>query len=521
MLNTAIALHCPNPNCQYPNPITHQFCQQCRTVLVKRYLWVAGQGIGNYRAGDLLQNRFLVESTKVLLDTQPAIPIENEDFDPALVKPYLKLFSYRPHIPQPYYILALENSTQEVLLLEQAPIAKCDLAVDRDNEPSVRSAMPLERAWFDASPMRQLNWLWQIAQLWQPLVSQGVVSTLLEPTLIRVEGSLVRLLELRQDRESTPTLGLLGQMWQRWLPKDHPAIESFLDWLCTQLVTRQIQTAEQLIDCLDEQLQQLGRSHSYQFTITAQTDRGPTRPENEDACYSTDNRSSTAPPFTIVCDGMGGHDGGEIASDLATQTIAQHVQRINSEFSDSSELIAKINDAIYNANDLIHQHNSQQHRQQYKRMGTTLVMALAHPPKMYVAHVGDSRAYWITRTGCYQVTTDDNLISRCVESGLSFYRDAFYYHHDSRLLQALGIAASDVLQPRIRQLAIDEDCIFLLCSDGLSDNDRVEEFWKTALLPVLAGQIDLATASRSLIDLANHKNGHDNVTVSLVYCQVS
>jgi len=72
----------------------------------------------------------------------------------------------------------------------------------------------------------------------------------------------------------------------------------------------------------------------------------------------------------------------------------------------------------------------------------------------------------------------------------------------------------------MRQFVIDENCIFLLCSDGLSDYQRVEEYWKTELLPVLEGQVDLVVASHRLIDLANCKNGHDNVTVSLVYCRV-
>lgn len=218
---------------------------------------------------------------------------------------------------------------------------------------------------------------------------------------------------------------------------------------------------------------------------------------------------------------MGGHAGGEVASSVAVEAIAQHLQGVNIASEDTTSLVIKLHEGIYKANDLINQSNNQEHRRDYQRMGTTIVMALACPPKMYIANVGDSRAYLITRSGCYQVTTDDNMGCRLVRLGMSFYRDSFSHPNSTQLIQALGVSSSKVLHPRISQYVMDEDCIFLLCSDGLSDNNRVEECWETEILPVLAGEIDLAVASRRLIDLANHRNGHDNVTVSLVYCQVS
>ncbi len=523
MQATTVTLLCPNPNCKYPNSETHRFCQQCRTPLVKQYLWVEGQGIENYHVGDLLLNRFLVKSSKVLLDTRPEQSIEAQIFDPASVQPYLKLFPYCPHIPQPYCVLYLEEkqSHQEFLLLDQAPIGKCDLSTEENLELSHRYAQPLELAWKDASALRQINWLWQIAQLWQPLAEQEVSSSLLQPNLIRVEGSLVRLLELRQNQEVTPSLAELGQMWQQLLPTANNAIKSAVSWLCLQMVEKQIQRIDQLINILDEFLQQSAIAHKFTFTVAAQTDQGPTRQSNEDTYYFTDKETFSKLPLTIVCDGMGGHAGGEVASSVAVEAIAQHLQAVNVASENTTSLVIKLHEGIYKANDLINESNNQDHRRDYQRMGTTIVMALACPPKMYIANVGDSRAYLINRSGCYQVTTDDNMGCRLVRLGMSFYRDSFSHSNSAQLIQALGVSSSKVLHPRIRQFVIDEDCIFLLCSDGLSDNNRVEEYWETEILPVLAGEIDLTVASRRLIDLANHRNGHDNVTVSLVYCQVS
>ncbi len=93
-------------------------------------------------------------------------------------------------------------------------------------------------------------------------------------------------------------------------------------------------------------------------------------------------------------------------------------------------------------------------------MGTTLVMALAHIHELYVAHVGDSRAYWITRTGCYQVTLDDDVACREVRLGYSLYRDALEQVAAGALIQALGITSSNTLHPTVQRFPVDEDCVF-------------------------------------------------------------
>ena len=80
--------------------------------------------------------------------------------------------------------------------------------------------------------------------------------------------------------------------------------------------------------------------------------------------------------------------------------------------------------------------------------------------------------------------------------------------------------SSTALHPNIRRTILDEECIFLLCSDGVSDRDRVEQYWQSEILPVLEGKVDLTTACQRMINMANSRNGHDNSTVALVHCQV-
>jgi protein phosphatase len=148
------------------------------------------------------------------------------------------------------------------------------------------------------------------------------------------------------------------------------------------------------------------------------------------------------------------------------------------------------------------------------------VMTLVYGHEAYIAHIGDSRVYRITRTGCHQMTLDDDLATREVRLNGILYRQALGMMSSGSLFQALGMNSSTALHPNIRRMIVDEECIFLLCSDGVSDRDRVEQYWQTEILPVLEGKVDLATACQRMINMANTHNGHDNSTVALVHCQV-
>lgn len=524
MENDAAMLYCPNENCQAPNPLKHNFCQQCRTPLPKRYLWAVGDGslVGN--PGDLLADQYLVISKSILLDTKPGLVSKTPELESLeLIKPYLRLIPYRIHIPQVYGILALANgrSKREILLLEKPP-----LNIDSTGD-EVDLCSELSTAWRDASSMRQLNWLWQIAYIWEPLVNEGVASTLFEQDLLRVEGSLVRLLELRLDKHSTPDLNQLGKFWQELVPTAKPAIAEFVNAICHRLCQGEILSGEQLMAILDQGLAQIGQSQTPLIKITTKSDTGPSRQRNEDACYPRSGTTITKPPqqsaIAIVCDGIGGHEGGNVASNLAIETIQQQVQqlaKISFDHIDPVTLVEDLEQAAAIANDKISQLNDSEHRQGRQRMGTTLVMAMPIAHEMYIAHVGDSRAYWITRYGCYQVTLDDDVASREVRLGYAIYRDALQQGASGSLVQALGMSPSSSLHPTVQRFILDEDCVFLLCSDGLSDFDRVEQYWDTEILPIITDRQDITDVTKRLLEIANSQNGHDNVTIALVHYQV-
>ncbi len=533
MQSAAAMLYCSNPACQAPNPETHRFCQKCRSPLARRYLWAVGANASAYRSGDLLADRFLCKSSRIFLDTKPGLPPLNFSEVPDWFLPYLRLSPYQLHIPQVYDWLQFDASTPEatLLLLDQVPLYIREsllehgvkLGTGEPAESDIQLFPRLETVWQQATPLRQLHWLWQIANLWQPLSGEQLTTTLLTPDLVRVEGGLLRILELNlaADR-SVPTLADLGRHWNQWIVNARPELHRFLQQLCQQLIDEQIYNPEILIERLDSAIALVAQAQTRQIQIATRTDQGPTRQRNEDACYpssgtvETGDRSS----LVIVCDGIGGHQGGDVASHLAIEAVEQRASALQTEQLDPNRLTIELERAACLANDLISERNDSEHRLDRQRMGTTLVMGLIRNHELYVTHVGDSRAYWITRWGCHQITVDDDVASREVRLGFNSYRQALQQPSSGSLVQALGMGASSMLYPNVQRFLLDEDGIFLFCSDGLSDNDRVEESWEAEILPLLDGQTDLTRISHRLIEIGNTRNGYDNVTIGLIYCRV-
>ena len=220
----------------------------------------------------------------------------------------------------------------------------------------------------------------------------------------------------------------------------------------------------------------------------------------------------------ILCDGMGGHAGGEIASELAVNTLRQYFQ----EHWIANQLPTEdsIREAVYLANEAIYKLNQQDARSGVGRMGTTLVMLLIQDTQAAVAHVGDSRLYRLTRKrGLEQVTVDHEVgqreITRGVEASIAYARPDAY-----QLTQALGPRDENSINPDVGFFEINEDTLLLLASDGLSDNDLLETYWQTHLEPLLSSGANLEQGVMNLIDLGNQHNGHDNITAILIRAKV-
>ena len=524
-MDSVITLQCQNLTCLSPNALTNRFCEKCGTPLVKRYLWMMGDWVRTYyHVGELIDNRYLVKQPQIVLDTKPAQAPQAPEEPPSWLSLYLKLLPFHLHIPQVYgYIPSPdERLNMDIWLLEYGTIP-----LDEAGELIYPELLPtLGEVWSQASDLRQIHWLWQMAKLWHPLQRKAVVSSLLNPSLTRVNNQLLQLLELSKDEATAPNLKDLGAFWTGLIPTAAANIQDFLVSLTQELESGDLDRPESLIAILDYALQHYGGGQERSYEIFTCTDTGLMREHNEDACYPPTNQAITLAhgqnPLAIVCDGIGGQEGGEIAAQLAIETLSREINpspTTNIEvYPDSYSLV--LEQAIRVTNDLISQRNDQESRQDRQRMGTTLVMAFAQAQEMYAAHVGDSRIYWITAHSCHQVTVDDDLASREVKLGYLLYRDAIQYPNAGALVQALGMSSANNLHPTVQRLIIDQDCVFLLCSDGLSDYDRVEQYWDSEIVPLLRGEKNVTAVGESLLQLANQKNGHDNSTIALVYCRV-
>lgn len=257
------------------------------------------------------------------------------------------------------------------------------------------------------------------------------------------------------------------------------------------------------------------------------TDIGTARNHNEDF-FMIDNRVTQLidPEDTqvynrglyILCDGMGGHAQGEVASRMAAETLALYFTDLWNEELPSE---AEVSEAIYWANQTLYTINESQTRSGSGRMGTTLVLAMLQETQFRFAHVGDSRLYRFTqRHGLEQLTVDHEVGQRDISRGIS--PEIAYARPDAyQLTQALGPRPENALRPTVQSLLVTEDTVFLLCSDGMTDNALLERYWDSHVSPLLNVRNSFELGLRELVELANTENGHDNITVVGVRVKVA
>nr|WP_242026761.1 protein phosphatase 2C domain-containing protein [Phormidium tenue] len=384
----------------------------------------------------------------------------------------------------------------------------------------------LAQRWPEGSPLQQLNWLRQVAALWPILAEEQLATTLLELDDLRIDGALLRLTTLVAD-DPSPTLVQLSQRWQSLVATAQPQVRPYLSWLCKALKEGKLASDQELVAELEGAIHTLAQGLQVTVDWAADTDQGPSRDRNEDACYpEKDPHQQRLPvsadsvetlPLLLVCDGIGGHEQGNVASQTAIKLLQQELEPLTQQAYPSPGAIAqRLRQALILANDAISARNNDENRSARARMGTTVVVALVHFPYVSIAHIGDSRAYRISPYTCYQITVDDDVASREAQMGYALYSEAVQLPSGGALIQALGISDSGQLYPSVQHLLLDDPTVLLLCSDGLSDYDRVEILAPYLVAPLTTAASPLSPVVAALIQQANRLNGHDNVTVGLM-----
>lgn len=234
--------------------------------------------------------------------------------------------------------------------------------------------------------------------------------------------------------------------------------------------------------------------------------KGMVRETNEDS-YNIIAGYTEVPVSFIIADGMGGHNSGEIASKMAVDYISNNILQIPENFDFHNQIAETLKKFIKEANDYIYKASKEQ--ESNYGMGTTLVAALAYQRKLYIGHVGDSRAYVLRNEGMQQLTTDHSYIEELIRSGTLTREEAENHPKKNVITRALGCAEEIEIDTYVAD--IKDDDIFILCTDGLTNMLHEEE-----IASIVRETDDPEAACTELVGRANSKGGEDNITVVVI-----
>lgn len=232
--------------------------------------------------------------------------------------------------------------------------------------------------------------------------------------------------------------------------------------------------------------------------IVGGSDIGKVRKENQDAFWvsETDRNSCVA----VVCDGMGGMNGGQVASNKAVQTVREYcaANRIAGNHTEKQmlDLMQRCNQTVF------HEANE---NSEYSGMGTTMVLAVIENEIVSIANIGDSRGYHITNGSVRQVTKDHSAVQELVDIGQLTERQAKIHPNKNIITRAIGV--EEEAEVDFYRFDAKSGDVILLCTDGLTnfvDENEIQ-------FEIAGG--DLGDLPQRLIELANSRGGTDNITV--------
>ena len=242
-------------------------------------------------------------------------------------------------------------------------------------------------------------------------------------------------------------------------------------------------------------------------TVAYRTDTGREREENQDAIsYICDERDNLH--LLIVAAGVGGVVCGQMASQLAVQTIRQSFFAAERLGGDAVVGIGeRLLYAIEEANRMILRRGQRDRR--CRGMGSTCAVVVLHNEHAWIAHAGDSRIYLIRENRIIQLTRDHSRVQRMLDDGLITEEEALNHPEKHYLERALGLREEIRVELRPLPLPLEEGDLLVDCTDGLTSLVGDEEIYR------LARGFTPAEACERLINLANDRGGHDNISVGI------
>ena len=233
----------------------------------------------------------------------------------------------------------------------------------------------------------------------------------------------------------------------------------------------------------------------------AKSDKGNVRETNEDYFYISNSLDQIQ--LFLLADGMGGYNGGEIASQLAIQTAKNYIENNFKDIEkDRDSIIQLLGSSMEYANMVVYEKAKE--NPELQGMGTTLEICLIYNNKAYIGHVGDSRIYRVRKQFIRKLTQDHSYVQKLVKEGTITKEQAEHHPQKNMLMKALGCNA--FVEPDVSVKGFLREDILLISSDGLTNMVKQEDIFRIA-----KGNIEKAPIK--LVDLANENGGLDNITV--------
>ncbi|AKT41961.1 PP2C family protein-serine/threonine phosphatase [Chondromyces crocatus] len=240
------------------------------------------------------------------------------------------------------------------------------------------------------------------------------------------------------------------------------------------------------------------------FAQASDPGRDPNKQVNEDSCGVAETGLGH---LAVLCDGMGGHHGGREASRTAIQTIFEVVERATPGTPPGATLKVAIEEAgrrVFQLGGPIENRG---------RPGSTVVAMLLHDRGVDVAHVGDSRAYVIRAGQIYPLTRDHSMVQSLIDAGMITEKQAIGHPDANKITRALGMKPEVDVEVRPESMELYPGDLLLTSSDGLTDLALNDDILGCVRQALASGTLE--HACQMLVQMANDRGGHDNITVQL------
>jgi len=242
------------------------------------------------------------------------------------------------------------------------------------------------------------------------------------------------------------------------------------------------------------------------MNFTVESDIGLKRTINEDRAAFFERPDSFK--LAVLADGMGGHNAGDIASEMTITGMKKLFLQAESEIlAEPESRKAWLEQAISQVNEQIYRYSLS--NEGCEGMGTTVIAVLFDDKMVTICHVGDSRVYHFTDSSCEQITRDHSFVNALLERGAISEEEALNHPKKNLILRAVG--TEETIVADFFEVVLQSDSYVLICSDGLSNKLTTEE-----MFAILSLEMPLKEKGKKLVQLANASGGEDNISLILV-----